>query len=306
MPPSRRLRRRKDRGKKNGREKKVEKKPPAPLTPERMYAIIKTYPVTSFQGCLGRDMFMSTLDMLINDLRYSDLVKEIMANFSNKKGEIIDSIKKISQIMVDNKVTGKNEKFNEQWNKYIGGFKKGDELPAGEGEIQAKIKEFVRNSFPLRTVGNRAYAADTVNNVINKYGFNIRHIPDKSHITFDPYTARSELIAKKKKGAIDTTPDNAKDFFTYDIHKIYSIIEKGLGKKLTDSLKNDIEAIIDQETRNMRYHTNISHGVSTVQSIIADIEDYINSRIKDKSKSFKFTEANRYRLKIMLTEFLNQ
>mgnify|MGYP004537190233 CR=1 FL=1 len=281
--------------------------PPKPkYTPEQMYDIISKYHRTMFRGGVGIHMFNSTLKMLISDLKYKDLVKKILDNFSDEKNEKIESIKNISKIMLDNKVAIDNKKFAEKWNSYIGTFKNGDKLPATEGEIQMKIKEFVRGSFDLRTAPNRAYAERVVNEIINKYGFNIRDIPDKSHMTFDPYTSYREIIKSKEKGAIDTNPDNAKDFFPFDIHKIYNIIENGLKKKLTDSLKNDIEAIIDQETRNMRYHTNISHGTNTIQNVIVEIENYINEKKIDKSKIFKFSEQNRYRLKQLLSKFLNQ
>ena len=109
----------------------------------------------------------------------------------------------------------------------------------------------------------------------------------------------------RKWGKVETDPDNSKDFFSYDIHEIYHIIEKGLKIKLSNEVKTDIESLIRMETSNLINHLNISHGSSNIQNIIVEIEKYISSRMKDKTKTFKFTESNRYKLKELLTRFLN-
>ena len=266
-----------------------------------------------FQGNITKELFISTFNKIVNDGKYSKLSKEIIDRFSKTPKALIDPIKDVSRMMINNKLisaTG-GSTFKDNWDNFIkmdlNNFKKGDKLPITESVLKDKLKQLIKIHYKPVTKKESNNARDEINKIINPYGFNIRGIYNNGNkIDMNPYSAYRVLMRNKEKGAIDTNPDNAKDFFPYDIHKIYNIIENGLKKKLTDSLKNNIEAIIDQETRNMRYHTNISHGTNTIQSIINEIESYINEKKIDKSKIFKFSEQNRYRLKQLLSKFLNQ
>ena len=266
-----------------------------------------------FQGNITKDLFISTFNKIVNDGKYSKLSKEIIDRFSKTPKALIDPIKDVSRMMINNKLisaTG-GSTFKDNWDNFIkmdlNNFKKGDKLPITESVLKDKLKQLIKIHYKPVTKKESNIARDEINKIINPYGFNIRGIYNNGNkIDMNPYSAYRVLMRNKEKGAIDTNPDNAKDFFPFDIHKIYNIIENGLKKKLTDSLKNDIEAIIDQETRNMRYHTNISHGTNTIQNVIVEIENYINEKKIDKSKIFKFSEQNRYRLKQLLSKFLNQ
>ena len=146
-----------------------------------------------------------------------------------------------------------------------------------------------------------------VNKEFSRYGFPTVSISGDNNATINigKYTAFENNMRERSKGKIDTNPSNSKTFFSYDIHEIYHIIEKGLEIKLSTEAKNDIESIVRMETSNLINHLNISHGSSDIQNIIEQIEKYISSRMRDKSKSFKFTESNRYKLKELLKRFLN-
>ena len=125
-------------------------------------------------------------------------------------------------------------------------------------------------------------------------------------IGFDDFNREYKRDLKDRaNGKIETDPVNSREFFSYDIHEIFHIVERGLETKLNKDAKNDIESIIRTETSNMINHLNITHGTSKVQSIIEQIENYISSRMKNKTKKFKFTESNRYKLKELLSRFLN-
>ena len=191
-------------------------------------------------------------------------------------------------------------------NKLPKGFKKGDRLPFTENKLRFDLDLLIRSNFSLNGPG-KIDRLKFINDELSRYGFPIVSISGENNATINigDYTAFEENMRERSEGKIDTNPSNSKTFFSYDIHEIFNIIEKGLNNKLSTDAKNDIESIVKMETSNIINHANITHGASKIQNIIVEIENYLSSRMRKKSKPFKFTESNRYKLKELLSRFLN-
>ena len=218
--------------------------------------------------------------------------------------------KSLTKSKIETKFENRNAVFDEfrtkldnYMNVRLPEFEKGDKIPKNinlRGDLVKLIKsvDFKWNNETKRKI----------NNILYKYGFRINSMSKKTGNTigFDDFNKEYKKDLKDRaNGKVETDPVNSKEFFSYDIHEIFNIVERGLETKLSNEVKNDIESIIRTETSNMINHLNISHGTSKVQSIIEQIENYLSSRIKNKTKKFKFTESNRYKLKELLSRFLN-
>ena len=266
-----------------------------------------------FTGDINQQMFMNFLTTIISDGKYADLLKEIRIKnekYIDKKGT---AIKEIQELMKNNNfldVKHQCKLFERDLKDYMNNcfpdFKKGDELPINENQFRREIRNLIRRNISLGA-HNQAKLQHSINKKLSKRGLPMISISGDRNGTINvgTYKAYEEKMKEKSKGKIDTDPSNSKTFFSYDIHEVYRIIEKGLKIKLSTEAKNDIESIVRMETSNLINHLNISHGSSNIQNIIEQIEKYISSRMKNKSKSFKFSESNRYKLKEILKRFLN-
>ena len=124
------------------------------------------------------------------------------------------------------------------------------------------------------------------------------------------------LIKKIKErlgGKTDKEIKNQEIFFSYDIHKIFNIIEDFLKIKLTDENKVNIESIIEKEVRKLRNKTVLSHGNDSltdsskiINKLIEKIENYINSIKHIDSKVFRFSEIGRFRLKEIFKQIIKK
>ena len=274
-----------------------------------------------FGGNINIDMFMINLSKIINDGNYSNLLEQIRdvdAKYrgTGQKGKDQNgkAIKEIQQLMENNGFLDFNYQFEQfrrafsdyRKNKLPKGFKKGDRLPFTEQKLRFDLDILIRSNFSLNGPG-KIDRLKFINDELSRYGFptiSTAGVNNKT-INFANYTEFEKNLRERSKGKIDTNPSNSKTFFSYDIHEIFNIIEKGLNNKLSTEAKNDIESIVKMETSNLINHANISHGASKIQNIIVEIENYLSSRMRNKSKSFKFTESNRYKLKELLSRFLN-
>ena len=266
-----------------------------------------------FTGDINQQMFMNFLTTIISDGKYADLLKEIRIKnekYIDKKGT---AIKEIQELMKNNNfldVTHQCKLFERDLKDYMNNcfpdFKKGDELPINENQFRREIRNLIRRNISLGA-HNQAKLQHSINKKLSKRGLPMISISGDRNGTINvgTYKAYERKMKEKSKGKIDTDPSNSKTFFSYDIHEIFNIIEKGLNNKLSTDAKNDIESIVKMETSNLINHANISHGASKIQNIIVEIERYLSSRMRNKSKSFKFTESNRYKLKELLSRFLN-
>lgn len=262
---------------------------------------------------MKKDQFMDYLKSVVNDGRFINEKEEIKKKMYESTGEK-KLIKEISDMFNDNKFQNKVnisddkfEVFRDKLNRYMEnnypGFKIGDNVP-NTSKLSNDLKTTIKSiDFTWNYI-----TQDKLNDILAKYGFRIKSItPGTGNtIVFDDFNKPHEKELKdRKSGKIETDPVNSKEFFSYDIHEVYRIIEKGLKINLSTEAKNDIESIIRMETSNLINHLNISHGSSNIQNVIEQIEKYISSRMKNKSKSFKFSESNRYKLKELLKRFLN-
>ena len=266
-------------------------------------------------------MFMINLSKIINDGNYSNLLEQIRdvdAKYrgTGQKGKDQNgkAIKEIQQLMENNGFLDFNYQFEQfrrafsdyRKNKLPKGFKKGDRLPFTEQKLRFDLDILIRSNFSLNGPG-KIDRLKFINDELSRYGFptiSTAGVNNKT-INFTNYTEFEKNLRERSQGKIDTNPSNSKTFFSYDIHEIFNIIEKGLNNKLSTDAKNDIESIVKMETSNIINHANISHGASKIQNIIVEIERYLSSRMRNKSKTFKFTESNRYKLKELLSRFLN-
>ena len=284
------------------------------LTNEEIVQIFNKYPSSEFKSkVMKKDQFLDILKNILNDGKYR-LQRELILKNLDKYKTTRKRIQTISTFIkahkLDEKFHAYNNEFDEFRDKFerymenkLPGFKIGDKIP-DDVDIKTDVNKIIKSI-------NFKWNDDTkskLNKIFDKYGFKIKYIANKTgnSIQFDDFNKSYRREMKDRKwGKVETNPDNSKDFFSYDIHEIYHIIEKGLKIKLSNEVKTDIESLIRMETSNLINHLNISHGSSNIQNIIVEIEKYISSRMKDKTKTFKFTESNRYKLKELLTRFLN-
>lgn len=267
-----------------------------------------------FAGSIRKDMFNNLLNIIIHDGNYSKLLTQIRKKHEYYEKHPKKTIEAIQKIMNETLLKDPNiqfDLFGKQLDDYVKmnfpeEFEKGDKLPIDEETFKNDLKSLIKENISLAKF-HQITIERAVNKEFSRYGFPTVSISgdNNSTINIGKYTAFENNMRERSKGKIDTNPSNAKTFFSYDIHEIYHIIEKGLEIKLSTEAKNDIESIVRMETSNLINHLNISHGSSDIQNIIEQIEKYISSRMKDKSKSFKFTESNRYKLKEILKRFLN-
>ena len=259
-------------------------------------------------------MFNNLLNIIIHDGNYSKLLTEIRKKHEYYEKHPKITIAAIQKLMNETLLKDPNiqfDLFGKQLDDYVKmnfpeEFEKGDKLPIDEETFKNNLKSLIKENISLAKFP-QIIIERAVNKEFSRYGFPTVSISgdNNSTINIGKYTAFENNMRERSKGKIDTNPSNSKTFFSYDIHEIYHIIEKGLEIKLSTEAKNDIESIVRMETSNLINHLNISHGSSNIQNIIEQIEKYISSRMKDKSKPFKFTESNRYRLKELLKRFLN-
>ena len=284
------------------------------LTNEEIVQIFNKYPSSEFKSkVMKKDQFLDILKNILNDGKYR-LQRELILKNLDKYKTTRKRIQTISTFIkahkFDEKFHAYNNEFDEFRDKFerymenkLPDFKIGDKIP-DDVDIKTDVNKIIKSI-------NFKWNDDTkakLNKIFDKYGFKIKYIANKTgnSIQFDDFNKSYRREMKDRKwGKVETNPDNSKDFFSYDIHEIYHIIEKGLKIKLSNEVKTDIESLIRMETSNLINHLNISHGSSNIQNIIVEIEKYISSRMKDKTKTFKFTESNRYKLKELLTRFLN-
>lgn len=281
---------------------------------EKIMKTFENYPNSSYETKnMKKDEFKSYLEMVVNDGRFikeKELIKDKMYKSTGQKALIKDISDIFNSKEFQNKVKFLDDEFGlfrDKFERYmennLPGFKIGDYV-SDTDKLENDLKRLIKSidfEWNYKTT-------DKLNEILAKYGFEIKSItPGTGNtIVFYDFNEQYEKDRKdREKGKIDNDPANSKEFFSYDIHEIYRIIEKGLKIKLSTEVKNDIESIVRTETSNLINHLNISHGSSDIQNIIEQIEKYISSRMKDKSKSFKFTESNRYRLKELLKRFLN-
>lgn len=283
------------------------------LTNEEIVQIFNNYPSSEFRFKMKKDQFVDTLKNILNDGKYRlqrDLILKKLDKYKKTRERIGNISTFIKAHKLDEKFHAYNNEFDEFRDKFerymeknLPDYKIGDKIP-DDVDIKTDANKIIRSI-------NFKWNDDTkskLNKIFDKYGFRVKYIAKNTGntIQFDDFNKSHKKELKDRKfGKIETNPVNSEDFFSYDIHEIYHIIEKGLKIKLSNEVKTDIESLIRMETSNLINHLNISHGSSNIQNIIVEIEKYISSRMKDKTKTFKFTESNRYKLKELLTRFLN-
>ena len=302
---------------KNAEKMEANQAKPANATSDLNYdQIIKEfrrYGNVCFQYGFKKPLFITILMGIFNDGKFKDARDKVMKIINENSGKM----KRVQELTTyfDSLKINQDEKYNEfddfrdKLERYMDvslpGFRKGDWFPDKD---RTKVKRDLLEI--IKSIGFRwsDYTKNKLNEILDKYGFRINYMTRRTGntITFDNLNKEHKKELKDREdGKIETDPVNSKEFFSYDIHEIFNIVERGLETKLNNEVKNDIESIIRTETSNMINHLNITHGTSKVQSIIEQIENYLSSRIKNKTKKFKFTESNRYKLKELLSRFLN-
>lgn len=281
---------------------------------EKIIETFENYPNSSYKTVnMKKDEFLSYLEIVVNDGRFINVKEDIKDKLYKSTGQkaLIEDISlnvfndefKNRVKFIDDDFGFFRYKFETYMENNLPGFKIGDYV-SDTDKLAYDLKRLIKSidfEWNYKTT-------DKLNEILDKYGFKIKSITPRTGntIVFYDFNEQYEKDRKDREdGKIDNNPANSKEFFSYDIHEIYRIIEKGLEIKLSTEAKNDIESIVRMETSNLINHLNISHGSSDIQNVIEKIEKYISSRMKDKSKSFKFTESNRYRLKELLKRFLN-
>lgn len=294
-------------------QEEIEGKKKNPSNEEIMKTFRNFYHASYKSDNMKKDEFLSYLEIVVNDGRFikeKELIKDKMYKSTGEKALIEDISLNIFNDEFKNKVKFLDDEFGffrDKFERYMEnnhpGFKIGDYV-SDTDKLENDLKRLIKSidfEWNIKTTNK-------LNEILAKYGFEIKSITPGTGNTIvfydfnKPYERDRE---DREDGKIDNDPANSKTFFSYDIHEIYRIIEKGLKIKLSTEAKNDIESIVRTETSNLINHLNISHGSSDIQNVIEKIEKYISSRMKDKSKPFKFTESNRYKLKELLKRFLN-
>lgn len=185
-------------------------------------------------------------------------------------------------------------------------FKRGDKLPSDAGD---RVEEILSMFTTAETESDSAAAQKIktlLDSVFKEFGvrYSLYLRGGKGKFKYDEDTKEAEM---RRDGKEDQEIGNSAEFFTYDMHDVIKIIEKGLHVKLSDAAKTNIEAIMEKETRDMRYKSNLNHGYNDINSVISKIERYINKRKKIDGHVFKFSEASRFTLKeILKTEKIKQ
>ena len=292
---------------------KMEANQTSDLNYDQIIKEFRRYGNVCFQYGFKKPLFITILMGIFNDGKFKDARDQVMKIINENSGKM----KRVQELTTyfDSLKINQDEKYNEfddfrdKLERYMDvslpGFRKGDWFPDKD---RTKVKRDLLEI--IKSIGFRwsDYTKNKLNEILDKYGFRINYMTRRTGntITFDNLNKEhNKELKDREDGKVETDPVNSKEFFSYDIHEIFNIVERGLETKLSNEVKNDIESIIRTETSNMINHLNISHGTSKVQSIIEQIENYISSRIKNKTKKFKFTESNRYKLKELLSRFLN-
>ena len=177
-------------------------------------------------------------------------------------------------------------------------IKRGDKLPAvAFKKIEKALRIF---NSPELTTGKGTKGAKVqqlVHDVFGSLGMKM-YLQSKGGVRYIKYDEDVKEQVKHDNGKLDIV-DNP-EFFTYDMHDIIKIIQRELKIKLSDAAKTNIEAIMERETRDMRYKSSTNHGYSDINGVISKIERYINKRKKIDGHIFKFSEAGRFALKEIL------
>ena len=283
------------------------------LTYDQIIKEFRRYGNVCFQYGFKKPLFITILMGIFNDGKFKDARDQVMKIINENSGKMkrvqelttyFDSLK-INQDKNYNEFDDFRDKLQRYIDDNFPGFRKGDWFSDKDRVTVKRDLLRIVKSINFRW-GDKT--KNKLNEILDKYGFRINYMTRRTGntITFDNLNKEHKKDLKDREdGKIETDPVNSKEFFSYDIHEIFNIVERGLETKLSNEVKNDIESIIRTETSNMINHLNITHGTSKVQSIIEQIENYISSRIKNKTKKFKFTESNRYKLKELLSRFLN-
>ena len=178
------------------------------------------------------------------------------------------------------------------------GIKRGDKLPpVAFKKIEKALRIF---NSPELTTGKGTKGAKVqqlVHDVFGSLGMKM-YLQSKGGVRYIKYDEDVKEQVKHDNGKLDIV-DNP-EFFTYDMHDIINIIQRELKIKLSDAAKTNIEAIMERETRDMRYKSSTNHGYSDINGVISKIERYINKRKKIDGHIFKFSEAGRFALKEIL------
>ena len=178
-------------------------------------------------------------------------------------------------------------------------FKRGDKLPDDAAEaIDDILATFTTSELSKDTPEGRKVDR-MLKSVFSNLGIRY-YIRSRGGRGMFSYTEDDKEAELRRRGKEDQTIGNAETFFSYDIHDVFKIIEKSLHLKLSETDKTNIEAILEQETRDMRYKSSIKHGYNDINDTISKIERYINKRKRIDGHIFKFSEAGRYSLKQIL------
>lgn len=305
----------------------VEKTAPDPKTPEPLPKPTKKYTHEDFKNMLDdlEDVYHTqfhqkeglrkdTFLRMFSDIGYDNLKSEefqqVMAILDGKRLSF-PTLNRAGAYMKKHMSSFKNRyklaerdlhDFKEH---YLRGFKKGDKMD-DETKIEAEKRLLqilsVFQGWELSKKERRGEKVDAlIKEILSPLGIRYTLYDRGSRARFS-YDEDVREAKARAAGKIDSEATNSDIFFTYDMHDVVNIIEKGLHITLTDADKTNIETIMERETRDMRYKTNIKHGYNDINDVISKLEKYINKRKRIDGHVFRFSETSRFTLKQILRD----
>ena len=261
----------------------------------------------------SQDMFLKVFNEMINTTQFDSELIEINKILNGKElntenitaaGRIIKDVN--SKISIEKRLEMLRSNINDEINIKFKDFKRGDKLPMSEDSLKDFLKKTIKIYFNITDQKkNENKIKNVIFGIFKPFGIAVYYYPSSNNLRI-VYNEDKKDIKERLRGKIDKDIKNQTIFFSYDIHKIFNIIENFLKVKLTDENKINIESIIESEVRNLRNKTILTHGINDVNKLIEKIENYINSVKRIDSKVFRFSEIGRFRLKEIFKQIIKK
>lgn len=261
----------------------------------------------------SQDMFLKVFNEMINTTQFDSELIEINKILNGKElntenitaaGRIIKDVN--SKISIEKRLEMLRSNINDEIDIKFKDFKRGDKLPMSEDSLKKFLKKTIKIYFNITDQKkNENKIKNVIFGIFKPFGIAVYYYPSSNNLRI-VYNEDKKDIKERLEGKIDKDIKNQTIFFSYDIHKIFNIIENFLKVKLTDENKINIESIIESEVRNLRNKTILTHGINDVNKLIEKIENYINSVKRIDSKVFRFSEIGRFRLKEIFKQIIKK
>ena len=274
----------------------------------KLKELIETYPQHFLHKYMRKDAFIRMFRDMAHDKQNKSKFQELMRLLDKPKLNT-NTITDAAVFLRDNMPPfehrlklAERDLFDLKEHKFRS-FKRGDKVPRGIKDMITEIMGiFTDEEITKSNINDRSKHKEIrqlLDSVFQDLGFRFYYDSRGGNIRviYDEDDKEAKL---RRKGKEDQDIGNSNDFFSYDMHDIIEIIERQLNVKLSDADKTNIEAIIEKETRDLRYKTNIRHGISPINDLINEIEAYINKRKRIDGHVFRFSEYSRLTLKEIL------